>query len=151
MKRYLFINQYVTQLFIDILNVFVDRGHEVTLLTGEVITTGRPLSQKVVVVRFTPYRRNQTISRITTWLRFTREAMRYVRNQGADVELVLSTNPPLLIPLMTNVAGTGQLKYHLIIYDLYPDALANHWSGRNGWFRNWWTQRNRIVMGGHLQ
>jgi glycosyltransferase involved in cell wall biosynthesis len=146
LKHYLFINQYVTQLYIDVLNVFADKGQRVTLLTGEVIPSGKPLSDNVEVVYFTPYRRNRAVSRIATWLWFARQAMRYVRSQAGDAELVLSTNPPLLLPLMANLLQAGHFRYHLIIYDLYPDALANHWSGRNGWLRRWWSVRNKAVM-----
>ncbi len=148
MKHYLFINQYVTQLYVDILNVFVREGHAVTLLTGDVMTSGESLSESVEVVYLTPYRRNRAITRVATWLRFARQALRYVRTKGGHVELVLSTNPPLLIPFLANLEEVAQLRYHLIIYDLYPDALFNHWSGRNGWLSNWWSSHNRIVMRG---
>lgn len=123
MKEILVINQHTTQLFIDIINVLVYRGYSVTLLTGKVVPSYEKLSEEVRVKKLITYNRGNNLSRLTTWLIFTIQAMS-ILIVGKKKITILATNPPILPVLLSFLRRYQKGGLNVIYYDIYPDILV---------------------------
>jgi glycosyltransferase involved in cell wall biosynthesis len=73
--------------------------------------------------RFTVYRADSVLSRLSTWLRFTRQAARVLRTLNADDVVLATSNPPLL-PLVASLAKRKR-GFRLVtrVLDQYPEVL----------------------------
>ncbi len=119
----LFINQVTGYLFIDIINAFAEDTH-CLLFTGQIDAGHVTLNKSVKKECFIRYNRNNAFKRICTWLIFTIQSFVSLLFQRKSTELFIVTNPPfapLLGYLFNKLRGTN---YHLLIYDVYPDALV---------------------------
>ncbi len=120
LKKITFINQYVTNIFVDIINDFVQHGVEVTLITGGVHSS-HLLSEKVKVKKFISYSRNNAFNRILTWNLFGIRVFFYLLFRKQP--LFVTTNPPFL-PVIAWICKKRKQPLHVLYFDLYPEALV---------------------------
>lgn len=120
LNKIIFVNQEAGPLLIDMINVFVIKGFDVVLYTGEVVKTSVDLDRKVKVRLFCRYKKQNNAFRIVTWSLFFLQTLFCL---GWDLEkrtrLWVSTNPPFapwLVLLFKNAA-------YIHVYDVYPNAL----------------------------
>jgi glycosyltransferase involved in cell wall biosynthesis len=142
-KRIIFINQYTGQLFIDIVNAFSEQV-QCILFAGQVEPANASLSKNVKEHLFTRYNRNKALARIYTWGMFTVRAFLQLLISGKDNDLFIVSNPPFapfLGYVFKKLRGT---RYHLLIYDVYPDALVQFGIvEKNGVVDKLWSRCNK--------
>ncbi len=120
--RVLAINQLTGSLFRQLVEAICAAGVDVTLLSGFVET---PRGYQPPYDRLTAVKLNRTsgLMRILTWTAFALKAFWVMIRRRRDLAFVV-TNPPLtpwLAPLARRLFG---VRYALLIYDVYPDALV---------------------------
>lgn len=124
-KKYIYIVQVTRQLSIDILNNFIKEGAEVELITGVIEPNYEVLNANVKVKLITKYNNQSGFKRLYTWSIFTIRSFFIVLFKSSKNELILVTTPPFIVFLGTFFFRLRKQKYHLIIWDLYPDVLVN--------------------------
>ncbi|MFM7023850.1 MAG: glycosyltransferase family 4 protein [Flavobacteriales bacterium] len=146
-KKYIYIVQVTRQLSIDILNDFVRQGAEVELVTGIIESNYQALDPKVKVRYFNKYDNTSGFKRLFTWGLFTFYAFFYVLFKSRKKELILVTTPPFIVFIGSFFKRLRGQKYHLIVWDLYPDVLINF-----GVFKEkslairWWKKMNNTCF-----
>ena len=143
-KKIVIINQDSGYLMIDIANAFADARYDVVLIKGRLVQRCTPINPDARVFSIIRYRRNNTFSRLATWLIGTIQILFLVWIRFRHSRLLIVSNPPFapLIPLVVNNP------FSLLIYDIYPDALTN--TGMlpgSSWPVRWWHKANRKVFG----
>jgi glycosyltransferase involved in cell wall biosynthesis len=123
--KYIYIVQVTRQLSIDIINNFVKQGAEIHLITGIVESNYEPLDPTVKVTRLINHNSTSTLKRLFTWGVFTFLSFFYVLFSSKKKELILVTTPPFIIFIGLFLKKIRNQKYHLVIWDLYPDVLIN--------------------------
>lgn len=123
-KKIIFINQVTGYLFIDIVNSFASEN-DCTLYTGSIESSNLPLHNNVRVKKMVKYNRNVAVKRIFTWVAFAFQSFIKLLFQPKSAELFIVSNPPFA-PLLGYIFHLLRgSKYHLLIYDVYPDVLVN--------------------------
>jgi glycosyltransferase involved in cell wall biosynthesis len=141
--KILLVNQHTVPVFADIALAFADAGHQVTLFAGHVEEGSRKLDG-VVVRNSIRYRRKSAVTRLLTWFAFTAHYSLHLLCSRKPDYILVSTNPPLA-PVVTGwIAAWRGVPFHVLIYDLYPEALAQagFMSQSSPFYRNW-QRRNR--------
>jgi hypothetical protein len=126
-RKITLLNQVTGPLFIDIANAYAEIYDEVILVTGIIEPTYASLNDKVKVLYKTTYKRNKSYLRILTWLLFFVQVYFYFlfKKQQHGEEVLLVTNPPILPFLGSVFLSKNKIKFKILIYDVYPDALSN--------------------------
>ena len=124
-KKYIYIVQVTRQLSIDILNNFSKQGAEIILVTGIVESNYASLDSNVKVCYLNKYNSTSSLKRLFTWAIFTLRAFFFVLFKSKEYELILVTTPPFIIFVGSFFNKLRNQKFHLIIWDLYPDVLVN--------------------------
>ena len=138
----IFLNQDSGQLFADVVNAFARAGHQCTLLSTSKYNI--QLEPSVKFVESVTYDRTSTIKRLFTWLKYTWQAYRYVK-QHPDEELFIVSNPPLTMFLPLRL----KRDYSLLIYDIYPDAIVSvGMLKESNPFIRWWKEKNIKIYKG---
>lgn len=145
MDHIIFINQYVTHLFVDIINDFVAKGLQVTLVTGN-IHSKNSLSDKVIIKKIIAYKRNNYLQRLVTWHLFGIQAFFYLLFRKSPV--FLTTNPPFLPIICWIYHKLKGQRYHIIYYDLYPNVLERmgYISAANPIYKFWTCLNKQIIL-----
>lgn len=145
MKTFVFVNQVTGPLFIDILNDFVKKEDcKVILLTGEIEKASASLDLSIKVHYLIKYNRMKAIYRIYTWLIFTLQAFWKLLFFDKKNELFLVSNPPFVPMLGVVFKKFFDQKFHLLIYDIYPDALVNFgYIKKDSFIYNIWAKINK--------
>lgn len=142
-KKITIINQSSGYLTVDMVNVFTELYDEVVLITGEIIYNNSILDKKVKVVNKIKYKRNKAFSRIFTWLIFQIQIFFFILFKINNGKLFFVTNPPISIflgPLFLKLKG---LKYDVLVYDIYPEALSNiGYIKQESLIFKYWTKQN---------
>ena len=143
MKKMILVNQVTGPMFIDLANYFIETGYTVQLLTGQLEKTGNEINLLVKVVPFLKYKRNNSILRIITWCLFYLQAWNYLRKENSETEVILTSNPPL-VPLLSNyLRKKKNLKFQILIYDIYPDVLEQFgYMSKKSFLSRWWRATN---------
>lgn len=119
----LLVNQHAVPIFIDIANAFAHAKQRTVLFSGYIEEGGKPLSPEIKWIKSVPYGRKNIFARLYSWAAFTIHYFFYLFRRKPSRILVV-TNPPFA-PLVTAlVAGIRNIPYYILVYDLYPDALA---------------------------
>jgi glycosyltransferase involved in cell wall biosynthesis len=140
--EYIFSNQYTGYLFIDIINVFAE-NHKCKLYTGHLDPMKTQLAPDVEIRFLKRYNKKTTIKRIYTWMTYTLQVFFRLLFIKKNSELVLVTNPPLVPVLGYFFKKIRGIKYHLVIYDVYPDALVNFsFISEDGMIKKMWSKVN---------
>ena len=145
-RKIIFINQVTGYLFTDVVNVFAEEN-DCTLYTGSIESSNIPLHKNVRVEKMVKYNRNIAIKRIFTWGLFTIQTFFKLLFQQKSTELFIVSNPPFapwLGFLFHKIRGT---KYHLLIYDVYPDVLVNFGMiKKNSVVNRFWSRLNNKIF-----
>jgi glycosyltransferase involved in cell wall biosynthesis len=123
--KYIYIVQVTRQLSIDILNNFAKEGKEIHLITGIVESNYEQLDPSIKVTRLIKHNTSSGFKRLFAWGIFTFISFFLVLFSNKKNELILVTTPPFIIFLGLFFKKIRKQKYHLIIWDLYPDVLTN--------------------------
>jgi glycosyltransferase involved in cell wall biosynthesis len=124
-KKYIYIVNVTRQLSIDMLNYFHSNKVDVHLITGVLEPNYAVLNPDIKVTYFLKYNNTSSLRRIYTWTAFTMLVFFYLLFTSKKKELILITSPPFIVFLGLFFKKIRNQKYHLIIWDLYPDALTN--------------------------
>jgi glycosyltransferase involved in cell wall biosynthesis len=145
--KILLVNQHTVPVFADIALAFADAGHDVTLIAGHVEEGSRPIQGHVKLIGSIRYRRGSALSRFVTWLLFTMHYGLYFLFGRRPDHVLVSTNPPLAPAVTRWVARLRRIPYHVLIYDLYPEALTQAgFVSAGGVLYKSWQRSNRIVL-----
>ncbi len=143
-KKYIFIVQVTRQLSIDILNRFVSEGAEIELVTGVIESNYEPLDPSIKVKRFNKYDNTTGFKRMFTWSIFTFLCYFYVLFRSKEKELIIITTPPFIVFVGSFFYRLRKQKYHLIIWDLYPDVMVNFGVLKEtSWIIKRWKKMNK--------
>jgi glycosyltransferase involved in cell wall biosynthesis len=144
--KLIFVNQFTGYLFIDIVNAFAE-DHEVVLYTGKVEPLKTTLKPNVTVKYLTRYNRLKPVKRILTWVMFTVRLFFHLLFIPKGTELFLVTNPPFA-PFVGYVLNLLRgVRYHILVYDVYPDALVQFGVIKNRSLLNrLWGKMNRRLF-----
>lgn len=124
-KRILLVNQHTVPVFTDVINAIAATNHEVVLFTGHLEPGSQPLFPGVAVVRSIRYNRANSITRLLTWILFAFHYFFYLSFARKKPTVVLCVTNPPFAPLITGiVCRWRRIVFHLLLYDLYPEALA---------------------------
>ena len=145
-KKITLLNQVTGPLFIDVANKYAEIYDEVILVTGVIEPTYATLDDKVKIVYKTTYKRNKSYLRILTWLFFFIQTYFYFlfKKQENGEEVLIVSNPPIL-PFLGNVLFfKRKIKFKVLIYDVYPDALLNFGYLKNtSYIYKFWDKMNK--------
>ena len=144
-KKITLLNQVTGPLFIDIANKYAETYDEVILVTGVIEPTYATLDDKVKVVYKTTYKRNKSYLRILTWLFFFIQTYFYFlfKKQENGEEVLIVSNPPILPFLGSVLFFKRKIKFKVLIYDVYPDALLNFgYVKKTSYIYNLWDKMN---------
>jgi len=140
--KLIFINQVTGYLFIDVINAFADE-YECELYAGQLDPANTPLKSSVKFKSFIRYNRNVAYKRITTWAIFTSQVFFTLLFKKGKFELFIVSNPPFTPFVGYGLNKLRKIKYHLLVYDVYPDALVNFGMIKKGsTFEKIWAKRN---------
>ncbi|MCC6837834.1 MAG: glycosyltransferase family 4 protein [Bacteroidia bacterium] len=159
--KYIFIVQVTRQLSIDIMNAFVKEGAEIELVTGSVEPNYATLDSRVKIKYFNRYDNTSTFKRMFTWSVFTVFTFFYVLFRSRKKGLILISTPPFIFFIGSFFKRIRGQKYHLIIWDLYPDVLVNFGvAQKDSFIIKTWSNMNRrcfenanslFTLGKHLR
>jgi len=145
-KKITLLNQVTGPLFIDIANEYAKYYDEVILVTGALEPTYAKLNDKVKVNYKTVYKRNKSYSRILTWLLFFVQTYLYFffKKQQEGEEVLIVTNPPILPFLGSKFFLKRKIKFKVLVYDIYPDALSNFgYVKKSSFIYRYWDKMNK--------
>lgn len=141
-KSIVFVNQSSGYLMIDIINAHAQHYDNIVLLTGFLNPRETPLHDKVKVHRLIEYKRSSSVKRLLTWLVFWFQSWYYIFLKYRRAKLYFVSNPPL----NAFTASWTKRDFAFLIYDIYPDALAQHRIiSNNSWFYKLWHKTNNRV------
>lgn len=124
-KKYVFVVQVTRQLSVDILNAFVRSGAEIELLTGTVEYNYEAPDKDIKIRYFNKYKNATFSSRIVSGIYFTVTTFFYLLFKSRRYELILVSTPPFTFYTAWFLKRIRWQKYHLVVWDLYPDVLVN--------------------------
>lgn len=143
MKKIVLVNQSSGYLMVDIVNAYASKYNEITLIAGSIKQNERKLNNEVKVDKILAYNRTSGIKRVLTWLWGTLQIFFKLLFKYRGWYVVYVTNPPmsyLLALLLKN-------RFSVIVYDIYPDTLANIGiKPSNFFFRKWVNWNEKIFV-----
>jgi len=143
-RKILYIVSVTKQLTIDIINILVEKGIVVTLLTGEIHVNSRNLNESVKIIYFTKHNTQSTFKRMYSWVMFTFRCFFYLLFHSKKQEIVLVSTPPFVYFLGSFFKRFFGMKFHLLVWDLYPDALVNFGViKKESFIAKWWAKKNK--------
>jgi glycosyltransferase involved in cell wall biosynthesis len=146
-KKYIYVVQVTRQLSIDIINEFAAEGCRITLLTGSVEKQYSGLHPSVKVKLFNRYRNTSFTGRIVSGLWFHLQCFFFILFKAGNRELILISTPPFLPFLGLFFYRLRKQKYHLLIWDLYPDVLLRMKKIKAGsLLYKLWSKRNASLF-----
>lgn len=120
--RLLAINQVTGPLFRELLEDLAADGFDIVCVSGQIdAPAGAALPFAVEPAQ--PLRKSPALQRLWTWGKFTWQAWRAMARHRGRLALLV-TNPPLVPwigPLAKRLLG---VRYAVLVYDIYPDAMA---------------------------
>ena len=143
-KNAILINQVTGPLFIDVANQYVKEYKDVILITGAIEETYSTLDPKIRIVYKQKYNRKKAYSRIYTWTLFFLQCYVFLLlNKSKFHKAILVSNPPITNFLGSFLLNSKQIKFDILIYDVYPDALSNFgYLKNNSFLYKFWDYLN---------
>ena len=141
------INQMAGPLFYDKVRFIAGAmKKKAVIITGHSDTIKKK-NGDIEIVAAPEYRRNGNISRIASWVNYTLFCIRYVIKIRNSAFFLISSNPPIFSIAFYWINKIKQQKYSMIIYDIYPDVLANSGIFSNSSVINkYWSVLNRRLF-----
>lgn len=124
-KQYIYVVQVTRQLSVDILNAFVRSGSEMELLTGTVEYNYEAPDGRIRIRKYNPYNNATVSGRVTSGLWFTLRTFFRLLFSNRKKELILVSTPPFIFYTAWLLRILKGQRYHLVVWDLYPDVLVN--------------------------
>lgn len=140
-KTVVILNQAAGYLQIDMLEAFLRKFNTRVIVAGTIVERGTSLPKDVKWHKTIKYNRKSLMKRVFTWLVATAQMIWIVAFRYRTAHIVAISNPPfsIYIPWLLKVKS-----YDIIVYDMYPDALANFgYSSRNSLLYKIWAKLNR--------
>lgn len=131
LKNIVILNQFVGPTTIDTANAMCNAGLRVDLYAGNVSETTTKFDQAVRIHRRCAYRRLNTLQRLWTWSRFTFVTFVELLFKRKPFEVFAITNPPFNLFTVLFLKKIRGIPYHLLVFDVYPDAAVHFSSLRN--------------------
>jgi glycosyltransferase involved in cell wall biosynthesis len=140
----LLVNQHTVPVFTDVVNAFANAGHETRLFTGHIEKGNVPISKSVKIIKSRSYNRKSTLSRFLSWSLFGVHYLFYLLFSKKPSQIVVVTNPPTAPFITALVAGWRKIPFHVVLFDLYPEALQQAGlSSHKSWIFKRWQSNNR--------
>jgi len=140
----LLVNQHTVPVFTDVVNAFATAGQETRLFAGHIEKGRTPVHPSVKVVNSISYKRQSTFSRLFTWLLFTIHYFFYLLFSKKPSKILVVTNPPTVPFVTALVASIRKIPFHIVMFDLYPEALEQAgMSSKKSWLFKRWQSNNR--------
>lgn len=143
-RKIVFINQSTGYLTIDIINAFYDSGEftNIAIIAGSIRVQDIPLNEKVKWSKIVLYNRGTFIKKFFSWLIGTIQIFFLLVTKYRKYEIFFISIPPLAY-LSTFIL---RRKYSILIYDLYPDALAIYGMKNSHLIYKLWSYLNKRVF-----
>lgn len=128
---------------IDMLEAYASKYSNRAIIAGTIVERGTPLGDDVKWHRIPKYRRENSRSRITSWLAATAKMFYLVATKYRKAHIVAITNPPfsVFVPWLLGCS------YDILIYDIYPDALVHYnYVSEKSWVYRLWSRLNRSAF-----
>jgi hypothetical protein len=127
---------------IDIINAYVEAGHQCVLLTGRLVQRNTALDPTVKIESIIRYNRTTTLKRFTTWIVGFLQILFKVMIKYRRGRLFIVSNPPLSVFLPRIVKNPFQL----LIFDIYPDVLTElgYLSDKSFIIRQWIKSNKKV-------
>jgi len=127
---------------IDLANEFHKASYEVTLVAGRIVPRNKSLSEDIRFRKIICYNRSSSIKRLFTWTWGSFQILKFIWLNCRKKELLIVTNPPFA-PLLTLFCRN---EFSLLIYDVYPDVLAEYgiFSSDSIWVRCWQRMNRKV-------
>lgn len=141
-KEITIINQDSGYLMIDIANDYVRKGYNTNLIAGRIVERDILLDERVRVVKIMRYNRSSNFRRLLSWFVATIQIWLSLLFRFRKSHLLIVSNPPLapLLPLLL------PNKFSLLIFDLFPDALAEYgFVKKKSFVIKLWSKANKKV------
>lgn len=140
----LLVNQHTVPVFTDVVNAFAEAGHPTRLFTGFIEAGKSPVDNRVKVVKSRAYDRRSKTTRFVSWIVFATHYFFYLLFCKKPSQILVVSNPPMA-PLVTAlVAGLRGIPFHVVVFDLYPEALQQAGLSTNkSWLYKRWQSNNR--------
>lgn len=146
-KKYIYAVQVARQLSIDIINEFAKHPCPIVLLTGSIEKQHTGLHESVKLKLFNRYNNSSFAGRIFSGLWFHLRCFFYIMLHSKNFELILVSTPPFLPFLGLFFFRLRKQKYHLLIWDLYPDVLLKMNKIKSSSLLNKiWVKRNAALF-----
>jgi glycosyltransferase involved in cell wall biosynthesis len=140
--HFILINQGFGPFYECTAEMLAERGHAVTVLTGERHRFKHP---GIRVILGPEYRKQTVKARAGAWLSFLRFVARELRPIHRGAVVLSSSNPPMLPHLCAWLLGRNTAHVARVL-DIYPETLAFHPStARLPLVTSFWHWANRIV------
>ena len=123
-EKIFLINQVTGPLFIDIVNSYINKYEDVTLVTGSIGTTYVELNTDINIIYKSRYIREKGYLRILTWFLFFIQVYFLILFKSNITRIIFVSNPPIL-PFLGSMLSFKKFKYDVLVYDVYPDVLSN--------------------------
>lgn len=123
MNKIHFVNQSSGSLFTNLAKDVSTAVGEAVLLLGETNKGQVAIDNNLMLLSLQSYNRNGIISRVKSGLLFVLMSCRIIVRDKPRVLLAVS-NPPFLSIVMYILSKAINLKYLLLVYDIYPDILV---------------------------
>lgn len=142
MKKVVFVNQSSGYLMTDIVNAYARTYDEVVLMFGSIKENERSLDANIKLDKICAYDRSSAIKRINTWVIGTWQIYRKLKKRYKDYEIVYVTNPPMGYFCSLRL----QNPFSVIVFDTYPDALANIGIRKGNPLFSLWSKWNKKLF-----
>jgi len=120
--HFVVVNQALGPFYRRVVAALSQRGHRVTVLSGENIDFSEPA---VTVIAGPPADRSTIWTRARSWASFLRFAFLNVPKHHDKAVVLSSSNPPLL-PHVCAYVGTHHTRHVARVLDVYPDVMRAH-------------------------
>lgn len=116
------LDQAAGQKQIAILDALKSKYQNRAIIAGTINARKAKLDEAVVWEKALPYNRSNILLRMGSWLVFSIQAFMLIKRKYRKADLFIITNPPLTMLLTLFLKNT----FDVLVFDLYPDALAEY-------------------------
>jgi glycosyltransferase involved in cell wall biosynthesis len=128
---------------IDMLEAYRSKYKNLVIVAGTVVERGTPLASDVIWHKIVKYDRSSSFKRIMTWIRGAMGMFWHVLTKYRGAHIVSITNPPFSV-FVPWILGC---RFDVIVYDMYPDALAHYgYTSQKSTIYKLWARLNKRVF-----
>jgi glycosyltransferase involved in cell wall biosynthesis len=140
----LLVNQHTVPVFTDVANAFVTSGEETKLFVGDIEKGSAPVNSSIKLINSIAYNRRSTLTRFLSWSFFSLHYFFYLLFCKKPSRILVVTNPPTAPFVTALVASLRNIPFHIVVFDLYPEALEQAgMSSEKSWLFKRWQSNNR--------